>query len=265
MGIKYSLLSPEPVHILATSGLGIYKSQLKGHDGNYDAMLGGTHESFEYFAEAAGGVGNLMSHFTNGLQEFREGAMPRILGNPVTLEEIQAAKIHNLNLGNVEYLEELEDYERFEELEDENEDEECVCCGELKTDITIEEELGGKPQAPSQPAGVASRISFSGDGFPSGGGEVTNQEANVADKKLVGNGGMMWLPKMDVVSVQIPQPQFESTCRGRRGGDMPRYKCQVRDLEDFENFPEISAEKEEIISEEWLVMKEKKEDLKERK
>ena len=81
-----------------------------------------------------------------------------------------------------------------------------------------EEELGGKPQAPSQPAGVASRIILSGDGFPSGGEEVTNQEANVADKELVGNGGMMWLPKMDVVSVQIPQPQFErvTTCHGTR-------------------------------------------------
>ena len=67
--------------------------------------------------------------------------------------------------------------------------------------------------------------------------QVINQEADVADKKLVGNGGMMWLPKMDVVSVQIPQPQFESTRRGRRGDDMPRYKGQVRDLENFENFP----------------------------
>ena len=141
-----------------------------------------------------------------------------------------------------------------------------------------EEELGGKPQAPSQPAGVASRIILSGDGFPSGGERVSNQEANVADKKLVGNGGMMWLPKIDVVSVQIPQPQFESTCRGRTGEDMPRCKDQVRDLENFENFTEKSADIEEsvvtfgkeiddkIISEEyaqWSVMEEKKKDLRE--
>ena len=86
---------------------------------------------------------------------------------------------------------------------------------------------------------------------------------------------MMWLPKMDVVSVQIPKPQFESTRRRRRGDDMPRCKGQVRNLENFENFPEKSAESavafgketdEEIISEEytqWLVMKDKKEDLRE--
>ena len=33
MGIKYSLLHPEPLHTLATSGLSIYATKLKSHDG----------------------------------------------------------------------------------------------------------------------------------------------------------------------------------------------------------------------------------------
>ena len=56
MGIKYALLHPEPLHTLATSGLSIYATKLKSHDGKFDAMIGGPHESFEFFSSVAGGV-----------------------------------------------------------------------------------------------------------------------------------------------------------------------------------------------------------------
>ena len=78
MGIKYSLLQLEPLHTLATSGLSIYSTKLKSHDGEINAIIGG---SFEFFVSVAGAVGNLMQSFTAGLQRFRDGAMPRILGS----------------------------------------------------------------------------------------------------------------------------------------------------------------------------------------
>ena len=39
MGIKYSLLHPEPLHTLATSGLSIYATKLKIRDGKFNAMI----------------------------------------------------------------------------------------------------------------------------------------------------------------------------------------------------------------------------------
>jgi hypothetical protein len=44
-------------------------------------MIGGSHESFEFFVSVAGEVGNMMQGFTAGLKRFRDGAMPRILGS----------------------------------------------------------------------------------------------------------------------------------------------------------------------------------------
>ena len=40
LGIKYSLLHPEALHTLPTSGLSIYPSKLKSHDGEMNAMIG---------------------------------------------------------------------------------------------------------------------------------------------------------------------------------------------------------------------------------
>ena len=42
MGIKYSLIHPEALHTFPTSGL--YASKLKSHDGEMNAMIGGSHE-----------------------------------------------------------------------------------------------------------------------------------------------------------------------------------------------------------------------------
>ena len=59
-------------------------------------MLGGSHESFNSFVSVAGGVENLIHSFTAGLLRFRDGAMPRILGNPGTFEEIENVKKSSL-------------------------------------------------------------------------------------------------------------------------------------------------------------------------
>ena len=56
MGIKYSALSPEPIQYLPGSGLCLYKSKLMAHDGISNAIIGGTHESFNY-VRIAGGQG----------------------------------------------------------------------------------------------------------------------------------------------------------------------------------------------------------------
>ena len=77
MGIKYPILHPEPLYTFATSGLSIYSTKLKSHDGEINAIIGG---SFEFFVSVAGAVGNLMQSFNAGLQRFRDGAMPSILG-----------------------------------------------------------------------------------------------------------------------------------------------------------------------------------------
>ena len=86
LGIKYSYIHPEPLHTLVESGLTIYRSKFKSHDGVTDAIIGGTHESFDIFANMAGGVSQLMAHFTEGLLKFREGAVPRIGLNPTCVE-----------------------------------------------------------------------------------------------------------------------------------------------------------------------------------
>ena len=49
----------------------------------------------------------MIHSFHAGLQRFREGAMSRILGNPITFEEIESAKKSNLKFGEVAGLEEL--------------------------------------------------------------------------------------------------------------------------------------------------------------
>ena len=96
MGKKYSLLHPEPLHTLATSGLSIYATKLKNHAGKFIDMIEGTHESFEYFSSVAGGVQKLIQSFQAELQQFRNGRMPRILANPVTFEEVESTKKSNL-------------------------------------------------------------------------------------------------------------------------------------------------------------------------
>ncbi|MCP4994211.1 MAG: hypothetical protein GY934_10585, partial [Gammaproteobacteria bacterium] len=185
MGIKYSLLHPEPLHTLATSGLSIYATKLKSHDGKFDAMIGGPHESFEFFSSVAGGVQNLLHSFQIGLQEFRNGGMPRILGNPVTFEEIECAKKSNLKFGMVENLTEKllgEDgmFEEFEAEEIKEVVQSCACCGD---DVTFSQDA-------AETEGDASQ--FQDPGATSDLTVAVNSEERIIDfkkwKKLMDSG-----------------------------------------------------------------------------
>jgi hypothetical protein len=79
----------------------------------------------------------MIHSFHAGLQRFREGAMPRILGNPITFEEIESAKKSNLKFGEIERLEELlgDDglFEEFGVAEATEIIMECTCCGDEST------------------------------------------------------------------------------------------------------------------------------------
>ena len=57
IGIHYELIHPESVHTL-DSGLTIYRSKLMGHKGEFNAMIGGPHSSFECICQEAGGMAN---------------------------------------------------------------------------------------------------------------------------------------------------------------------------------------------------------------
>jgi hypothetical protein len=83
MGIKYGTLSPEPIHTLVGSGLGIYRSKLRSYDDVSNAIIVGTQESFEYFASLAGRAAPLISLFTAGLHQFRVGKVKRGLLAPI--------------------------------------------------------------------------------------------------------------------------------------------------------------------------------------
>ena len=78
--------------MLAESGLCIYQSKLLSHDGVTNAMIGGPHESFDFFSKRVGGVGQLMTHFIEGLARFRQGSVPRIGINPACVEEMEHAR-----------------------------------------------------------------------------------------------------------------------------------------------------------------------------
>ena len=73
MGINYGSLSSEPIHTLVCSGLCIYRSKLRSYDGVSNAIIGGTHKSFEFFASIAGGAAPVIASFTAGLQQIRGG------------------------------------------------------------------------------------------------------------------------------------------------------------------------------------------------
>ena len=58
-------------------------------------MIGGPQESFKFFVSVLGGVETLLQSFIAGLQRFMDGVMLRIMGNPVTFEEIEHANKSN--------------------------------------------------------------------------------------------------------------------------------------------------------------------------
>ena len=87
VGIKYVSIFPKEIHTLP-SGLTIYSSRLASHDGKFNACLGGPHSSFAALASGAGGVTQLLAHFVDGLQSFKDTGPPRIKSVPMSKDEI---------------------------------------------------------------------------------------------------------------------------------------------------------------------------------
>ena len=87
VGIKYVSIFPKEIHTLP-SGLTIYSSRLASHDGKYNACLGGPHSSFAALASGAGGVTQLLAHFVDGLQSFKDTGPPRIKSVQMSKDEI---------------------------------------------------------------------------------------------------------------------------------------------------------------------------------
>ena len=93
-GIKYNSSFPELVHML-DCGLGIYRCKLASFDKRWNALIGGSHESFDSLAQRSGNVGNLLANFVDGLKAFRASGPPRLSSCPLTLEEELFAKAKN--------------------------------------------------------------------------------------------------------------------------------------------------------------------------
>ena len=147
MVITCLLLHPDPLHTLPTPGLSIYATKLKSHNVKMNAMIGGSHESFKLFSALAGRV--QIQSFQAGLQRFRYGAMPRILGNLSTFEE------------EVEGLEELlgEDglFEEYGVEEVGDVVMEWDCCGE-DTTLTTEVLTHDSPSHNAANASMAGKV-----------------------------------------------------------------------------------------------------------
>ena len=136
VGIKYKLIHPDPIHTLP-SGLTIYKSKLVGHKSGLNAMIGGPHSTFDCLCDQAGGVANMVANFVKGIERYRDEDWyaPRVPKAPMTVEEVQFAKMMTSSMGelsvlaeynNMEYIEEkvaeafIEVLENFEENTSEN-------------------------------------------------------------------------------------------------------------------------------------------------
>ena len=91
MGIMYSNTFPVLVHSLP-SGLAIYKTVLSSHGNKYNCMIGGPHRSFEQCAGHAGGVSQMLAHFTEGIKQYRSWGPPKLDSLPMTCEELRFAQ-----------------------------------------------------------------------------------------------------------------------------------------------------------------------------
>lgn len=94
LGVMYSKIFPIMVHQLPC-GLAIYKCVLASHNNKYNCLIGGPHKSFEVVAGQAGGAPALLSHFVQGLQNYRAWGPPKISCAPLTLEDEKFAKEMN--------------------------------------------------------------------------------------------------------------------------------------------------------------------------
>ena len=110
----YAKLYPVMVHQL-TCGLAIYKCVLSSHNKKYNCLIGGPHKSFESLAGQAGGAPALLSHFVEGLQQYKSWGAPKISSPPLTLEEEKFAAEVNAAEGEVREQHFLKKVDEFEE------------------------------------------------------------------------------------------------------------------------------------------------------
>ena len=93
IGIHYESCHPVKVHTLP-SGLFIAKLQLTSFEG-FTGVIGGPHKTFKVLADQAGGTVNLMSHFVDGLQQYKDLGAPKIHAPMMTYEDVHFA--HKVN------------------------------------------------------------------------------------------------------------------------------------------------------------------------
>ena len=68
VGITYSSSFPELVHML-DCGLGIYRCKLASHNKKWNALITGSHKSFDCLVKGAGNVSYLLASFVAGLKK----------------------------------------------------------------------------------------------------------------------------------------------------------------------------------------------------
>ena len=116
LGIMYAAIHPVMIHQLPC-GLAIYQSKIKSHDG-YDCLIGGPHASFDAYATHIGGASQLLVHFAQGLQQFRDWGPPQLEELPYSFEEEQISKQLNVLEGDVPELKSVCHLEEKNELLD---------------------------------------------------------------------------------------------------------------------------------------------------
>ena len=108
LGIMYSSIFPERVHSLE-NGLTIYSLKLTPHDNNFNAVIGGPHESFQFFAQEFGGLSLVFAHLTQQMQAFKKHGPPKIKAPLMTVEEMEFAQ-NNKDWGIENFEETLDEF-----------------------------------------------------------------------------------------------------------------------------------------------------------
>ena len=83
------------------------------HDKKYNAVIGGTHETFEILAQQFGGLGIVFAGLTQQLTKFKELGPPKVSNAMMTREEIEYAKFYN-DWGIEDFENVAEEYENIE-------------------------------------------------------------------------------------------------------------------------------------------------------
>ena len=92
VGITLNSSFPELVHMM-DCGLAIYKCKLASHDRQWNALIGGSHESFEIMSNKTGSTNILLANFMDGLKRFRACGPPKLSGCQMTVQEELFAKV----------------------------------------------------------------------------------------------------------------------------------------------------------------------------